>query len=146
MLHPLLRLSIKPGAPQVDQAELLGITVGAWFKPDLPGSMDDVRARLSGNNPHFFIWKTMDGRWHSGTLLPNGDYAAHNDRGKQNAIWPDFFTRQVYGTEELFIFHVPEIVNGCNTPKDYWSADSTVGGEAHWTAPDLLDTFLSGKC
>lgn len=96
-----------------------------------PLSLDEMRYRLGGWNPHFFMWH-WGGEWHSGVILPNGRYAAHNDfTGKyshfNNNDFPLFWRLQ-FDVDEVYVFSFPPQYNNCNGPRDYWSADSTVGG------------------
>jgi len=92
--------------------------------------MADLRQGLGNKTPHFFIWTNPDTGGHAGKLFPDGTYGAHgeSDRPKPYGIFDDFFDQ---AWEELYVFHVPEVINDCNDPKDFWSADSAIGGKAH---------------
>jgi hypothetical protein len=119
-------------------ASQLQMKVDTWPKNgQRPHSMSDLKQGLGGETPHFFIWLRETGMlWpkysgHAGKLFPDSNaYGAHgeNDRKEPQGVFKDFFGRP---WDKLYVFHVPEIINDCNGPKDLWSADSAIGGENH---------------
>ncbi|MEO0080538.1 MAG: hypothetical protein ABIK44_07690, partial [candidate division WOR-3 bacterium] len=125
----------------INLADQLGFKVGRWSYPNLPTNIDEVKQALGGY-PHFFVYKWRDSKnkWHAhaGKLFPNGDYAAFSDDGVDPKthmgswlwLWNTLWALQVPEVKFYRVCDDNGVVNRCNYPKDFWSADSTIGGDS----------------
>jgi len=117
----------------VRSADQLGIRAAHWSWPDLP-SFGEVCESLGGT-PHFFCyyWKENDKtKGHAGKLLRNGDFVEYANKVNSGSWW-DLY--EIAMSLHVLAFSVYRVCdengefNRCHTPQNFWSADSTIGGD-----------------
>ena len=102
----------------------LGLTLEK-FTSDWPKKPDDIRKRINYRvGDVCIVWPTVGSRGHIGIFITDEWIAFHSGRHGSNGI-VNFFRHSDWKGRELWVIHTPDIVNGCASPLDFQTSDST---------------------